>query len=234
MESLTLDMVQYDCPYIDTTDDHEVSYYAMQWDFNTARRELETRIVVTGQDRGALDDGLRALRDHDNMLGYDLLSRRDDRAVIRSRIEETNAMSVVRDHKGYITGPFEIRDGSELWHVGFDSDAVADDALASLERRNDFDVLSWDAIDPADYFDLLRNVTAAKRLLDSVRNLSDVERATIESAAEEGYFETPRDGTLATLAGRFDVSKTAVSKNLRRGQRKIFDSVVATFPEVEE
>ena len=64
MISLQMDMVQYDCPYIDTTVEHDVSFYAKQWDFNPAEEILDTRVLVTGADPGALDNGLQTLQAH--------------------------------------------------------------------------------------------------------------------------------------------------------------------------
>ena len=233
MESLTIDMVQYDCPYIDTSEDYEVSFFAMHWDFNTARQQLETRILVTGADREALDQGLEGLQDHGNMRDCELLSKREENALIRSKIDQTNAMKVVRNNDGYITGPFEISDGSEIWHVGFDTGSVARDALSDLDRHNDFAIESRESISFADYLDLVQNVGPARRLLEACRDLSDVERATIQRAFNEGYFEDPREATLTTLADEFGISKTAVSKNLRRGERKIFDQVVGAMSELD-
>jgi predicted DNA binding protein len=234
MESLTIDMVQYDCPYIDTSEAHEVSFFAMHWDFNAARQQLETRILVTGADRTALDQGLTGLREHDNMRDCELLSKRDGNALIRSKIDQTSAMKAVRDNDGYITGPFEISEGSEIWHVGFDSDGVANDALSDLDRHNDFSIETRESISFADYLDLIQNVGPAQRLLEACRDLSSVERATLERAFDAGYFEDPRDATLSDLATEFGVSKTAVSKNLRRGERKILDQVVGAVSELDE
>lgn len=234
MESLTIDMVQYDCPYIDTSEDHEVSFFAMHWDFNAARQQLETRILVTGADREALDQGLEALRGHDNLRGCELLSKRDGNALIRSRIDQTSAMKAIRENDGYITGPFEISEGSEIWHVGFDADDVAEDALSDIDRHNDFTIESRESISFADYLDLVQNVGPARRLLDACRDLSTVERTTLERAVDAGYFEDPREATLSTLAGEFEVSKTAVSKNLRRGERKILDQVVGAVSELDD
>ncbi len=71
-------------------------------------------------------------------------------------------------------------------------------------------------------------------LIEGCKDLSAVERETLETAASEGYFESPRSATLGTLAERFDVSKPAVSKNLRRGQRKMLERVVDAMSELEE
>lgn len=221
-----MDMVQHDCPYIDTTVENDVSFYAKQWDFNPDRETLETRIMVRGEDTGALTNGLETLRDHDRMRGFEMLKRQGKVALLRSRIGQTNAMGVVQEQDGYITGPFEIEAGSEVWHVGFDRDAAADEALTELERENEFTVESRHATDLEDHYDLVTNVDAATALLDGCRDLSTVERDTIAAAVEHGYFTDPRDATLSTLAEEFGVSKMAVSKNLRRGQRKLLEQVV--------
>jgi predicted DNA binding protein len=234
MISLEMDMIQYDCPYIDTTREYDVSFLAKQWDFDTVDRELETRIMVEGADREELNRGLAALERHDNMESYQLLRRKEDLALIRSRIDETNAMRIIRDHNGYITGPFRIREGSEIWHVGFDTERVAEGTLSELDRNNDFSVRSRESVDLEDFYDLLQNIDSAKTLVDGCRELSDVERDTLERAVEGGYFDTPRDATLGSLAEEFDVSKMAVSKNLRRSQRKILDRVTTAMDNVTE
>ncbi len=85
---------------------------------------METRLVVEGADRNELEHGLQALREHDNMHGCSLLSKRDNVAYIRTVIGQTEAMEAIRSHDGYITGPFYIEDGHELWHVGFDHETL--------------------------------------------------------------------------------------------------------------
>lgn len=226
MISLQMDMIQYDCPYIDTTVENDVSFYTRQWDFDNEHKELETRIVVDGDDRGAVNNGLATLRDHPNMRGYDIIRRNGDIALIRSRIDQTDAMGVIRDHGGYISGPFEITDGSEVWNIGFDRESAVEGTLSALERNNDFTVKSRESIALEDYYELMRNVGPATSLLDGCRELSETERETLQAAVADGYFETPRDVTLSTLADVFDVSKMAVSKNLRRGERKLLGRVM--------
>ena len=234
MLSLEMDMVQYDCPYIDTTEEYDVTFFTKQWDFNSAEEVLETRIVARGATGRELDRGLDALRAHNHMQNFELLRRKGEKALIRSQIGETKAMEAIRRNNGYITGPFEVRDGSEMWRIGFDSEDVADDALSDLQRHNDFSVESRESVGLEDYFDVLRNIEVATGFLDGCRELSETEQDTLRKAVTEGYFTRPRDATLATLADEFDVSKTAVSKNLRRSQRKILGEVVDAIEAVEE
>jgi predicted DNA binding protein len=231
---MEMNMVQYDCPYIDTTEEYDISFFTKQWDFNAAEGKLETRIMATGATPRELDRGLDALRAHSNMRDFELLRRKGRKALIRSSIVETQAMEAIRQNNGYITGPFEIRNGSEMWRVGFDNEEVAEQALSDLDRHNDFTVESRETVDLEGYYDVLQNINVAGAFLDACRELSDVEQETLTTAVERGYFTRPREATLSTLAEEFDISKTAVSKNLRRSQRKVLSSVVQAIETVED
>ncbi|MFC7115349.1 helix-turn-helix domain-containing protein [Natronoarchaeum sp. GCM10025703] len=233
MIDYTLDMEQYDCPFIDTTDDHDVTFRAVQWQFNSATRSFETRMGVSAKNRDVLESGLSAVRSHPNMQEYDLFKKHSGTAMIRTVIDETDAMRVITDNDGYITGPFHIESGSEEWEIGFDEAAVADDALAELERNNEFTVESKSKFDIDDLFDLLENADAAGELLEGCRVLSETERETLTVADEKGYFDQPRGATLQMLANEFDISDTAVSKNVRRAERKVLRRVVNAMDELD-
>jgi predicted DNA binding protein len=233
MIDISMEMEQYDCPFIDTSADHDVSFSSFQWEFDRSTRELETRMVVEAADREHLDQGLEELRAHDNMHDYRLLKRWDDIAHIRTIIDETDAMRTIRMNDGYITGPFHIDAGTELWHVGFDSQGVADTALSELDRNNEFEIITRDQSSLPDLQHLVQNASRAMSLIDTCQALSEVERKTLEAAVRGGYFQSPRDATLGSLADEFDVSKPAVSKNLRRGQQKIIEEVVDVLADLE-
>jgi predicted DNA binding protein len=233
MIEISMDVEQYDCPFVDTTADHGVEFAAVHWDFDRTRRELETRMVVEGADRDDLSNGLDALRSHPNMNDYRLVKRRGDAAQIRTVVEETDAMGTIRGHDGYITGPFYAVGGSEEWHVGFDRADAADEALVDLEQHNEFDVIERSNTALPDAQEIIRNAGAAMTLIEGCQDLSETERETLETAVSSGYFETPRDASLGHLADEFDVSKPAVSKNLRRGQRKMIDRVVDALDDIE-
>lgn len=229
-----MEMEQHDCPFIDTTLEYDVSFSAVQWEFDESCRELETRMVVQGASRGALDNGIEALRDHPNMHTYQLQKRWQDTAQIRTVIDETDAMARIRGHDGFITGPFYIEDGSELWHVGFDTSGVADEALSELDHNNEFDIMSRDDMGGPLVQETVTNVNAGLELVEACRGLTEVERDALTAAVEEGYFESPRETTLNELAERFDISAPAFSKNLRRGQEKVARHVVQTLDVLSE
>ncbi|MFD1568551.1 helix-turn-helix domain-containing protein [Halolamina litorea] len=51
--------------------------------------------------------------------------------------------------------------------------------------------------------------------------LTDVQRETLTTALERGYFSVPRSTTLQDLATEFDVSDTAISQRIRRGVARL-------------
>lgn len=226
MLELTLDVEQYDCPYIAATDDHGVAFSTLNWEFDRTASELETRMVVEGTDRTSLDAGLQTLRAREEILDYELVAKRDGVARIRSTIPTTNAMGVIHDHGGYITGPFQIESGSERWQVGFDTEGAAEGALAALETENEFTVETREELALPEMNSYVETVGAAMTLVDGCRDLSDTERRTLEAAVDSGYFDRPREADLGALAEEFDVSKPAVSNTLRRGQERVLSRVV--------
>lgn len=233
MIDITMDVEQDDCPFVDTTGEREVCFSAIQWDFDRTNDRLETRMVVEGEDRASLSAGLSTLRDHRNVHDYDLLTRRGSVAHVRTTVAETDAMATIRDNGGYVTGPFHVEDGSKIWHLGFDAVEDADTALGELDRTTEYEVLERTNTELPEMQDFVQNAGAAMTLIEGCRDLSDVERETLETAVSGGYFESPRGATLGYLADEFDVSKSAVSKNLRRGQQKMIRRVVEALEELE-
>jgi len=232
MIDLDIDMRQYDCPFIDTTDDVDIAFSAIQWQLDTNDEKLETRLIAKGESMGVLEKGLHELQEHPNMTECYILSKRDNIAEIGTKIEVTNAMRTIQQNGGYITGPFQIEDGRERWHVGFDEDDDEDRALAELERHNEYTVEDRDQFGPTMLFDLLENSDSAMDLLEGCRSLTPTERETFEVASRNGYYETPRKTTLEDLAEHFEISKTAVSMNLRRSERKILQAALTALEQL--
>lgn len=219
MLGVTLDMRQRDCPLTRTTVDHDVTFVTPHWDFSPTADRWTLRISADAADRAALDAGLRALRDHDAMCEFDLHAKRGGRAALRTVFEGTEAMDVVADHGGFVVAPFRNVAGRERWTLGFDDPDALDATLAELGRDHEFAVRDRGSVGAA--FDVRRHDDAADALLDGCRRPTPTEREVLATAYERGYFETPREETLASLGDRLGVSDVAVSKALRRAERKL-------------
>ena len=231
MINVSMEVEQYDCPFVHASESHDVAFSSVHCDANPGQTEV--RMVAEAADRGALESGLSTVRDFDGVREYELFSKVENVAKFRTVVGPTAAMDVVQSHDGYITGPFFAEAGTETWHVGFDEREHADDALAALDRHHEYDVVGRDDTDDAELHQLVQNAGAAMTLIEGCKDLSDVERETLEAAVSDGYYESPRDATLATLADRFGVSKPAVSKNLRRGEQKMIQRVIDAIDDLE-
>lgn len=54
------------------------------------------------------------------------------------------------------------------------------------------------------------------------RTLTDGEQTVLFAALEGGYFEIPRETTLATIADELDITDRQAAERLRRGMAKVF------------
>lgn len=59
-----------------------------------------------------------------------------------------------------------------------------------------------------------------------VLDLTDEQREALELALRRGYFETPRETTMAELATDLDISQQAFSDRMRRGEAAVLRSVL--------
>lgn len=226
MIEITARLGQDDCPFVQTARSWDVRFSTIHWEFDQVQGLSDSRVVLEGPDRDAVDGALSQLNGHEMSESIKLLSRTGRNAQLHTQIGETMAMEAVRDHGGYITGPFTTRREGETWHIGFDREAQADGALAALDRQNDVEVLDRSTLTSESMEDFVDNIGAAMTLIEGAQELSDVERKTLEEAVNSGYFSRPRSVNLGDLAAEFEVSKPAVSKNLRRGQEKLLERVV--------
>ena len=60
-------------------------------------------------------------------------------------------------------------------------------------------------------------------------DLSEKQAEALQAALEAGYFESPRQTDLGTLAERFDISEQALSERLRRGVAAVLEATVGEF-----
>lgn len=70
--------------------------------------------------------------------------------------------------------------------------------------------------------DQVRQDESASR--DPVDSLTRPQREALERAIDGGYFQVPRNSTIADLAADLDISDTAVSQRLRRGLSTVIRS----------
>ena len=149
-------------------------------------------------------------------------SKQATTAFVQTTFAETTAIGTIDRHDGYVVGPFRNVAGTEQWHLGFDTEAAADAALSDLDRREELTVRNRHRLDPTESADSM-----PERIPHGTSDrLTEREREVLETALERGYYETPRTTTPDALSEILDVSDVAVSKTLRRVERKILTDAV--------
>lgn len=234
MHRVTLDTRLDGCPLGRTTAEHDVTFTTPYWNVSPETGRWELWIAAAADERPQLESGLRTLRDADPIQYFDLKRKRGAGATAHVVLEEAVAIDPVLRNGGAVVGPFTNRDGRERWHLGFADATAVDTALGLLDSRHEYTVVDRTAVDGAGRDSVFQNFGAASTLVDGCTQLTETERRVLRTAVKHGYYETPRRESLATLGDRCDVSDVAISKTLRRAERKLLGAAVTALDDLAE
>ena len=221
---IVLDMIQPDCPFILSSEKIEVSYYMTFWDFTD--KLLLNRGYVHASSADEVDFALKEIKREPNFVDLKVLEKERNKAMIKTIIHFTEAMDIIRRNGGYIVGPFFIRKGREIWHIGFDDKTSMENALSELEKNHEFYIRKEHYINPEDLSLVLSNIPLVVNLINSVKNLDLVERQILEFAIELGYFCEPKKIKIEELSSYLNLSTGYISRKLRSGVKKVLPRVL--------
>lgn len=232
MIEITADVEQYDCPFVDVSAEYDVSFSSINWEYAQNRNFVNARFIVKASSQEELTKGLQSLDSNPQLQNIQIIKIKGSKATIHTQTKETEALRAVKRNDGFITGPFFTESGTETWHIGFDWEHEMKDVLDGMRRNNEVTVNEKQEL-TEDELALIQNAGAAMTLIQGTKELSNVERQTIEQAVLDGYFKSPRDADLGDLADKFNISKPSVSETLRRGERKMLTRVVDAIDELD-
>lgn len=212
-------MKQYDCPFICSSENLEVSYYMTYWDFQD--KKLINRGYIFAADSEELQNSIEGLQKHAKFVDIEVLARENNTALVKTEIQLTNAMSVIRKNHGYIVGPFYVRNGREVWQVGFDTSADVENALSELSKKNEFNVIGMQKITIEDFSKVVSALPLIIELINKIEGLSATEKTALKAAIKYGFYEDPKKIKIDELSSLLGVSKGCLSRKLRRVEEKI-------------
>lgn len=146
---------------------------------------------------------VEAVRDHPSIASYELLESDDRRVLAKYETTDTALYDFVETSSLTIEFPVTVRNG---WYE-FDLTGT----------REELDELQG-ALDRAPRPYELRSLV---RTTESEGLLTGRQREVLETAVRNGYFEVPRECTLADVADDLGVDKSTASTVLRRGESQI-------------
>ncbi|ELZ11024.1 Bacterio-opsin activator HTH domain-containing protein [Halovivax asiaticus JCM 14624] len=155
---------------------------------------------VTHDDPGAVGDAIEA---HPSIVDYEQLAVEDGRGLATYETTDTGLYEFVAAASVPVEYPVLVENG---W---YEFDFVG--------GREAFDRFGA-GLDELDRSAELLSLVHGD---DGTGLLTDRQREVLNAGLREGYFETPRECTLAELAAALDVDKSTASRVLRRGQSTI-------------
>jgi len=151
---------------------------------------------------------------HDSVGDVEVLQRGGRDCLIQFRTHLPLLLLAARDSGLPLEMPFEISDGEATWTLTASQDAISDlgDQLSALGISFTVDYLQ-------------QEVAGSEALL------TDRQRAIVQEAIEQGYYDTPRECSLTELADAVDLAKSTVSETLHRAEERVMKEFAAGLEE---
>lgn len=164
---------------------------------------------LSGPDE-VLPRAVKELRAHENIVRVDVLRRQPGAWILETVDREAEVSSALIGAGLVFIPPVRIRDGTETYRVFALKRAQLDKAVRALSRRNRVTIRA-----------IRERVTAASPL----SGLTAKQRAAIEAAWREGWYDRPRRVDQARLAKRLKVSRPALAERLQRAEANVMRAV---------
>lgn len=145
----------------------------------------------------------RATNSHRSVLQYERLVVSDDRVLSKYTTTDVDLYDFVEQVSLPPEFPIVVRNGC------YEFDLTG--------TRTEFDRFRAALTDSGQAYELLSLVGTDRER----RLLTDRQRELLEIAVQQGYFEVPRDSTLAALAEGVGIDKSTASEVLRRGEARL-------------
>lgn len=155
---------------------------------------------VVADDIAALE---RDIADHGSVIDFETVERTDGRLLARYETTDVDLYGFLSASSVPAEFPVVVCDG---WYE-----------LDVTGTREEFDAVRAALEASGREYELLSLVHGES---DSGL-LTDRQAEVLDTALRAGYFETPRECTLADLADRLDVDKSTASRVVRRGQTRV-------------
>lgn len=165
---------------------------------------LDERAIELGEAiTDSPEDVLETTREHPSISNYELLVLEERRVLGKYETSDTALYDFVETTLLTIEFPVPVQNG---WYE-FDLTGTREE-FDRLQEQLDASPLSYE----------LQSVIRGQHT-DEL--LTDRQQEVLEAAIRQGYFEVPRECTLAELAATVDADKSTVSTMLRRGESKV-------------
>ncbi|WP_436928896.1 helix-turn-helix domain-containing protein [Halosimplex halobium] len=157
-----------------------------------------------------------AMDEYDEVTNTDFLQRTAETGLVQFETSNPVLLLPVRNAGTPLELPFTVVDGSVEWEV-----TAPRDRLSTLG-------------DQLRQFGIEFEVMAVRQEMETEQLLTPKQLRLVQTAVEEGYYDTPRECTLTELADEADIAKSTCSETLHRAEEKIVKEFVDETDQTDE
>ncbi|AXG10812.1 helix-turn-helix domain-containing protein [Haloplanus rubicundus] len=152
---------------------------------------------------------LDAIEGRAGISAVELMQRTEDTAVVQFETSEPLLLLSIQESGAPIELPLTIRDGKAVIEL-----TASRDRLSEFGRQ-------------LEAFGMSYTLNRVYDAVDTPTLLTDQQRRLLVTAAELGYYDTPRECTLTELAEEVDLAKSTASVTLHRAEETVVKEFVA-------
>ncbi|MCE7737116.1 MAG: hypothetical protein GPJ54_19675 [Candidatus Heimdallarchaeota archaeon] len=218
--------VQHDCPHLvisEFLDTEMYSYCSSSFDLIVIPGKLEDNILsnITGFLEKRDISTLEVTRCGDNKpLTYIYT----DCIYSNHPTDDKNSRfisKIITDAGGMIEYPVIYEDGWEHYKIVCLNKKIVSDILKDLENEKSLVIIGLtdlgdDGLDKTHFFSMP----------ELIKQLTDRQLQVIVNAYENGYYSIPRGVKMQEIAEKYNVSRPAIEKSLRKAENKIMEMIV--------
>ncbi len=223
-----LDIAQYDCPVVKLTDIMEnVEVVVIGANVSEIHRGYE-RIYITirGYNKEDVVKAIDNIQKMSYVKSFTVLYRKNNEARVYMYIKKTNAMEASVKLDATPVAPWVSVEGVERWTLGFPSKKQLYEYISLVKERDVVEnVVVRDVPDDV-IMDMSLLYLALADFIINMKGLTENQLNILNIALNEGYYEWPRRINIVELSSRLGISRTAVTKLLRRAEYKVLKSVL--------
>lgn len=222
-----LDIVQYDCPVVRLTELlKDIEIVVLGANVSEIHRGYERiYISIRGDNKYVIERSLDNIRGINFVKSFTVLYRKNNEARIYMHIKKTNAMEASVKLDAVPVAPWVSVNGVERWTLGFFSKKQLYNYVSMVREKDVIEnIIIKEVPDEAVmYMSLL--YPALLNFLTDIRELTENQIKILKIALDEGYYEWPRRINTVELATKLGISRTGVTKLLRRAEHKALKSI---------
>jgi predicted DNA binding protein len=154
---------------------------------------------------------VRDIEESEDVTSVDTLKFSDGEVLVQFETTMPLLLLPARDSGVPLEMPFTIQNGTATWEV-----------TAPSERLSELGT-------QLESFGISFTVDYVQQRLNEEQLVTDRQRRIVQTALEEGYYDTPRESSLTELADSLDIAKSTASETLHRAEEKIIKHYAKQF-----